>query len=428
LEKESVQLFDYQIDQRILAYADEAEKSIEAALAKLIEVSEYNHAKVLSAFQAERVNDYHFNGTTGYGLGDEGRDNLERIVARIFKVEKALVRSQIASGTHAIALCLYGILRPGDEMLSATGTPYDTLEELIGIRGDAGGSLKDLGVSYSQVDLDSNGQPQLEKIASAITPKTRLVAIQRSRGYAWRRSIDINGIKEIIEVVKAVNPNIVVFVDNCYGELVEKQEPTEVGADLVAGSLIKNLGGGIAPIGGYVAGKATFVELAANRLTAPGIGSAVGATLGINRLLYQGLYLSPVVVREAVSGATFAASFFAALGFEVSPNFTEERTDLIQAIKLGTPEGMIAFCQGLQKGSPIDAYVVPEPSGMPGYGDQVIMAGGTFVQGATSELSADGPLREPYVVYLQGGLSYHYVKLGVLLAAQSLLDKGILKL
>ncbi|HZW83790.1 MAG TPA: methionine gamma-lyase family protein [Candidatus Deferrimicrobium sp.] len=423
-----MQLFDYQIDQRILACAAEAEKSIEPALAKLTEVSEYNHAKVLSAFQAERVNDYHFNGTNGYGLGDEGRDNLERVVARIFMAEKALVRSQIVSGTHAIALCLYGVLRPGDEMLSVTGTPYDTLEELIGIRGDAGGSLKDLGVSYRQVDLDSEGKPQLEKIAAAITPMTRLVAIQRSRGYAWRRSIDINGIKGIIDVVKAVNPNIVVFVDNCYGELVEKQEPTEVGADLVAGSLIKNLGGGIAPIGGYVAGKSAYVDLAANRLTAPGIGSAVGATLGINRLLYQGLYLSPVVVREAVSGAIFAASLFAGLGFEVSPNFTEERTDLIQAIKLGTPEGMIAFCQGLQKGSPIDAYVVPEPSGMPGYGDQVIMAGGTFVQGATSELSADGPLREPYAVYLQGGLSYNYVKLGVLLAAQSLLDKGILKL
>ncbi len=423
-----MQSFGFAIDPRLEDKATEAEKSIKPVVARLNEVLIYNHAKVLNAFQAERVNDYHFNGTTGYGLSDQGRNTLDKVFARVFKTERALVRSQIVSGTHAIALCLYGVLRPGDELLCVTGAPYDTLEELIGIRGEAGGSLRELGITYCQVDLDAGGMPQLDKIAAAIKPQTKMVAIQRSRGYAWRNSVDIAQIKAIIEVVKNVNAQIVVFVDNCYGELVEKLEPTEVGADLVAGSLIKNLGGGIAPTGGYVAGLGHLVELAANRLTAPGIGSAVGASLGINRLLYQGLYLAPLVVGEALRGAVFAAALFASLGFAVSPDYAAERTDLIQAVKLGSPEGMVAFCQGLQRGSPIDAYVLPEPSGMPGYGDQVIMAGGTFIQGATSELSADGPIRQPYCVYLQGGLSYQYVRLGVLLAAQSLLDKGILKL
>ncbi|HEX3014912.1 MAG TPA: methionine gamma-lyase family protein, partial [Desulfobacteria bacterium] len=296
-----------------------------------------------------------------------------------------------------------------------------------GIRGDAPGSLRDLGVTYRQVELGVDGQPDIAGIVAAINEKTRVVAIQRSRGYAWRQSLGIKRLQEIIAAVKAVKPDVICFVDNCYGELVEAQEPTEIGADLVAGSLIKNLGGGIAPIGGYVAGRRAYVDLAANRLTAPGIGSAVGATLGINRLLFQGLYLAPVVVREALAGAVFAAAFFSELGFAVSPRFDEQRTDLIQAIRLGSAEGMVAFCQGLQKASPVDSHVVPEPSGMPGYGDQVVMAGGTFVQGATSELSADGPIRDPYAVYLQGGLSVDYVKIGVMLAAQNLLEKGLLQ-
>ncbi|HWJ02689.1 MAG TPA: aminotransferase class V-fold PLP-dependent enzyme, partial [Verrucomicrobiae bacterium] len=297
---------------------------------------------------------------------------------------------------------------------------------LIGIRGNAGGSLRDLGITYRQVDLDPNGEPRLADIAAAVNPRTKLVAIQRSRGYAWRQGVNIARIAKIIKTVKAINPDIVCFVDNCYGELVEECEPSDVGADLLAGSLIKNLGGGIAPTGGYVVGRSELVELAANRLTAPGIGGDVGATLGMNRHFYQGLYLAPSTVRESLAGAIFSAALFAELGFEVSPSFDEERTDLIQGIKVGSAAGMIAFCQGLQKGSPIDSHVLPEPSGMPGYGDQVIMAGGTFVQGATSELSADGPIREPYAVYMQGGLSYQYVKLGALFAAQNLLDKGFL--
>lgn len=418
---------DYLIDAGILAAAGKLEKKISGAIQQLEEISAYNHIKVLQAFQAERVSEYHFGGTTGYGLGDEGRDTLDRVYARLFKSEKALVRSQIVSGTHAIALCLYGNLRSGDELLGVSGAPYDTLEELIGLRGQTPGSLRELGIAYRQIDLDRSGMPQLDKIAAAVGMKTKVVAIQRSRGYAWRSSLDIARIQEIIKVVKEVNPDTICFVDNCYGELVERLEPTEVGADLVAGSLIKNLGGGIAPAGGYVAGKAELVERAANRLTAPGIGSAVGASLGINRLLFQGLYLAPGMVREALAGAVFAAGLFEELGFEVSPASDEQRTDLIQAIKLGSEAAMVAFCRGMQQGSPVDSHVVPEPSGMPGYGDQVIMAGGTFIEGATSELSADGPIREPYAVYMQGGLSRQYVRIGALLAAQSLFAAGLLR-
>lgn len=419
---------NYIIDEGLLQAARRAEDKIAGPLHRLTEISVSNHQKVLQAFQAERVGECHLGGTTGYGIGDEGRDALDRVFARVFRTEAALVRSQIVSGTHAIALCLYGSLRPGDELLSVSGAPYDTLEELIGIRGEAPGSLRELGINYRQTDLDPSGSPNLEGIVAAIGPKTKMIAIQRSRGYAWRKSLSIAQLGEIIKIVKSINPKIMCFVDNCYGELVEKLEPTDVGADLVAGSLIKNLGGGIVPTGGYVAGKMDLVKQAANRLTAPGIGGAVGASLGLNRLLFQGLYLSPGVVQEALAGAVFAAALFEELGFEVSPASDEGRTDLIQAIKLGSPEAMIAFCKGLQKGSPVDSHVTPVPSGMPGYGDQVIMAGGTFIEGATSELSADGPLREPYAVYMQGGLSRQYVKLGILLAAQSLLDSGLFKL
>lgn len=417
---------EQRISPQLLKIAASVEQKIQPVLLRLKDITLGNHLKVLRALQSERVGEYHFSGKTGYGLGDSGRDALEQVFARVFRTEAALVRSQIVSGTHAIALCLFGILRPGDELLSATGTPYDTLEELIGIRGNAAGSLRELGVTYRQVELDDQGRPQLSALAAAISPNTKMVTIQRSRGYAWRNSLDIESIGAIVQTVKNVNPDIICFVDNCYGELVESQEPTEVGVDLLAGSLIKNLGGGIAPLGGYVAGRGDLVDMAANRLTAPGIGSAVGASLDINRLFYQGLYLAPMTVQEALKGAVFAAALFEELGFEVSPNYEAKRTDLIQSIKLGSPEAMIAFCQGLQQGSPIDAHVRPEPSGMPGYGDQVIMAGGTFIQGATSELSADGPLREPYAVYLQGGLSYFYVRIGVLLAAQNLLEKGII--
>ncbi len=412
----------------VLEAARRADERISPILRELAATSAANHLKILRAFQAEKVSEHHFGGTTGYGLGDYGRDSLDRVFARIFNCEAALVRTQIVSGTHAIALCLYGVLRPGDELLAASGAPYDTLEELIGIRGETPGSLRELGIWYRQVDLAPDGKPDYAAIAAVIGPKTRMVSIQRSRGYAWRPSLDIFTIAAIINLVKKIKPDVVCFVDNCYGELVEKEEPTDVGADLVAGSLIKNLGGGIAPMGGYVAGKADLVRQAAGRLTAPGIGGEVGATLGLNRLLFQGLYLSPMTVREALQGAVFAAALFAELGYEVSPDYAARRTDLIQAIKLNSAAGMIAFCQGLQQGSPIDSNVVPEPSGMPGYGDEVIMAAGTFIQGATSELSADGPLRDPFAVYLQGGLSYHYVRIGVLLAAQRMLEAGLIAL
>ncbi len=418
----------YDISPVILAAARRADEKIEPVLKELAATSTANHLKVLRAFQAEQVSEHHFCGTTGYGLGDYGRDCLDRVFARVFNCEAALVRSQIVSGTHAIALCLYGVLRPGDELVSAIGAPYDTLEELIGIRGEAPGSLRQMGIGYRQVDLTPDGEPDYRAIEAAIGPKTRMVSIQRSRGYAWRPSLDISTLGKIISTVKRIKPEAICFVDNCYGELVEREEPTDVGADLVAGSLIKNLGGGIAPMGGYVAGKAELVRLAAGRLTAPGIGGEVGATLGLNRLLFQGLYLSPVIVREALQGAVFAAALFEELGFEVSPDYAAKRTDLIQAIKLNSAAGMIAFCQGLQQGSAIDSHVAPEPSGMPGYGDEVIMAGGTFIQGATSELSADGPLREPFAVYLQGGLSFHYVRIGVLLAAQKMFEQGFIAL
>jgi len=383
-------------------------------------ISAVNHRKVLDAFRAFQVSDYHLKGTTGYGYGDLGRDTLEKIYARIFKTEAALVRGQIVSGTHAIALCLYGVLRPGDLLVSATGAPYDTLEEIIGIRGNTPGSLKEYGVNYRQVGLTPDNRIDLDTLASVLSAKPRMVIMQRSRGYSWRNSFTVNYLGKVIEFIKGRSPETIVFVDNCYGELVEQFEPTEVGADLVAGSLIKNLGGGLAPAGGYVAGRRELVEMASYRWTAPGIGSAVGASLDFNRLLYQGLFLAPHIVTEALKGAVFAAALMSRLGYPVSPSYDEMRTDLIQAICLGSREKLIAFCQGLQKGCPVDSHVLPEPWDMPGYGEQVIMAGGTFIQGGTLELSADGPMREPYAVYFQGGLSKEYVKLGILSAVQNL--------
>ncbi len=389
--------------------------------------SEVNHAKVLQAFQSEQVMAYHLQGTTGYGLGDTGRDVLDRVFARILGTEAALVRGQFVSGTHAIAAALFGVLRPGDHMLSVNGNPYDTLEEVIGLRGEGQGSLRDFGVEYSAVPLDLEGKIQYPLLKAAVRPNTKLLIVQRSRGYAWGRSLSIVELAELTQFVHQRFPRILVFVDNCYGELVETLEPGDVGVDLMAGSLIKNLGGSLAPTGGYVAGKKGLVQLAAQRLTAPGIGAQVGASLEWQRLFFQGLYFSPLTVSEALKGAIFAAAFWQDLGFEVTPLPEAERTDLIQAVRLGSREKMIAFCQGLQKGSPIDSHVYPEPAGMPGYENEVIMAGGTFIQGATSEFSADGPLREPYILYQQGGISYHYVKLGNLLAAMALWKQGLLE-
>lgn len=411
-----------QLSQQLWDLTEKVEEKIRPVVGKIQQQAFNNHRKVLAAFAQEKVSDYHLKGSTGYGYGDQGREVLERVMARVLGAEAALVRSQIVSGTHAIALALFGVLRPGDELLCVTGNPYDTLEEVIGLKGRAAGSLTDWGVTYRQVELLPGGMPDLEAIGEAISEKTRMVAIQRSRGYSWRPSLDIERLKELIAFIKGVKNDVVVFVDNCYGELVEAQEPTEVGADLIAGSLIKNLGGGLAPTGGYVAGREELVKLAANRWTAPGIGGAVGASLDLNRQLFQGLFLAPHVVGEALQGAVFTSGFFAELGFQVSPQYDELRTDLIQAIKLGSRELLQAFCRGLQQASPVDAHVVPEPWAMPGYQDQVIMAGGTFVQGSTIELSADGPMREPYAVYLQGGLCREHVKLGALLAAENVLS------
>lgn len=406
---------------------DHAEAVVQSRLSVLSEITEYNHSKVLHAFQAEKVTGYHLSGTTGYGLGDTGREVLDRIMARILGTETALVRGQFVSGTHAIATALFGVLRPGDHFLSVSGNPYDTLEEVIGIRETGQGSLKEFGVSFDSIPLSPEGEIQYALLKNAIQPNTKMLIVQRSRGYAWRKSLSIEKISELVQFVRANYPQVIIFVDNCYGELVEKLEPGDIGADLMAGSLIKNLGGTLAPTGGYIAGKKQYVDLAAQRFTAPGIGGEVGATLEWQRLFFQGLFFSPLTVSEAVRGAVFSAAFWQALGFEVSPGVEEARTDLIQAVKLGSRDRMIAFCQGLQKGSPVDSFILPIPAGMPGYEDEVIMAGGTFIQGATSEFSADGPLRDPFIVYQQGGFSYHYVKFGNILAALSLFEKDLLK-
>lgn len=382
-----------------------------------------NHIKVLDAFADNKVSEFHFKGSTGYGYNDEGRDNLERVYAQVLGAEAALVRNQIVSGTHAIVTALFGVLRPGDELLSVSGAPYDTLEEAIGIRGQAKGSMLEWGISYRQVELTVDGNFDLAAIKAAINAKTKVVMIQRSRGYAWRPSFTISDLTKVITYIKELRLDVIVFVDNCYGELVEDKEPIYAGADIIAGSLIKNLGGGLAPTGGYLAGKRAYVDQAANRLTAPGIGAEVGASLDINRLLYQGLFLAPQIVSEALKGAVFTSALFEELGFEVAPRYNEKRGDIVQSINLGSPQLLIAFCRGLQKRSPVDAHVQPEPAPMPGYNEQVIMAGGTFIQGSSIELSADGPLREPFAVYLQGGLSKHYIKIAVISAAMACLKK-----
>ncbi len=403
-----------------------AEETLLRQLPEIQKIATHNHEKVLKAFQAERVSTYHLQGTTGYGLGDSGREVLDRVFARILGTEAALVRGQFVSGTHAIATALFGVLRPGDHVISVSGSPYDTMEEVIGLRGKGQGSLIDFGVSYDAIPLDSHGKVQYELLTKSITDKTRMLMVQRSCGYAWRNSLMISQLKELVTFVRTSYPQMLIFVDNCYGELVEKQEPGDIGVDLMAGSLIKNLGGSLAPTGGYVAGRSDLVKLTAQRLTAPGIGEHMGATLEWQRLFYQGLFFSPLTVSEAIKGAIFSAAFWRALGFKVHPEPEAPRTDLIQAVRLGSRDKMISFCQGLQKGSPVDSHVLPIPSGMPGYEDEVIMAGGTFIQGATSEFTADGPLREPYIVYQQGGISNIYVQMGNILAALNLWQQGFL--
>lgn len=380
------------------------------------EITESNQLKVLQAFQKSKIADFHLNGSTGYGYGDEGRDKLEEVYATLFKAEKALVRAQIVSGTHALALGLLGNLKRGDELISATGRPYDTLLKVIGLHNEKG-SLLEKGVQYQEIPLNKKQEIDSETLCRQITNHTKMVIFQRSKGYEWRPSFNLQQMGETIQEVKKHFPQIICMVDNCYGEFVEEQEPLEVGADLVAGSLIKNPGGGLALSGGYLAGKEELVNQAALRLTAPGIDLAVGASLNFNRPAFQGLFLAPLIVGEALQGAVLAANFFARCGFPVLPRFDQPRTDIIQAICLGSRALMLAFCQGLQKACPLEAYVRPEPARLPGYADEVIMAGGTFIQGSSIELSADGPLRPPYNIYLQGGLSLGHIKAGILLAA-----------
>lgn len=389
-------------------------------------VAEMNQLKVLKALQECHVSEACLLGTTGYGYNDVGRDTLEEVYAKVFRTEDALVRPQITCGTHALALALMSNLRPGDELLSPVGKPYDTLEEVIGIR-DSKGSLKEYGITYSQVDLLADGSFDYDNIKKAINERTKLVTIQRSKGYQTRPTLSVKRIGELIRFIKDIKPDVICMVDNCYGEFVETMEPTEVGADMVVGSLIKNPGGGLAPIGGYIAGKKECVENAAYRLTSPGLGKEVGASLGILSSFYQGLFLAPTVTAGALKGAIFAANLFEQAGFQVVPDSQESRHDIIQAVTFGKPEGVIAFCEGIQKAAPVDSYVTPEPWDMPGYDSKVIMAAGAFVSGSSIELSADGPIKPPYAVYFQGGLTWQHAKYGILSAYQSVKNAGLIE-
>ena len=407
--------------ERVLNLANEAQKSVAEQFARIDSIAEVNTRKVLAAFQKRRVAEGYFSGTTGYGYDDQGREELEKIYAEIFHTESALVRIQFVNGTHAIACALFGALMPGDILVSAVGTPYDTIQGVIGISGDGRGTLKDYGIGYCEVPLKDNA-PDKEGLAKAVRdPHVKAVLIQRSKGYSTRATLSVEEIGELARIIKDNNSNAAVLVDNCYGEFVETIEPTEVGADLIVGSLIKNLGGGLAPTGGYIAGRSDLVEAAAQRLTVPGIGGECGCTLGQNRSLYQGLFMAPHTVAQALKTAIFAAKLMELLGYETEPNSSAIRHDIIQMISLNTPEAVCKFCKGIQSGSPVDSYVTPEPWAMPGYDDQVIMAAGAFIQGASIELSADAPMREPYTVYLQGGLTYESGKTGILLAAEELL-------
>ncbi|WP_394527287.1 aminotransferase class I/II-fold pyridoxal phosphate-dependent enzyme [Lacrimispora sp. JR3] len=415
------------ISQNVLEFGEKIEKELKKRFEEIDGNAEYNQMKVIKAMQDNRVSDIHFAATTGYGYNDLGRDTLEAVYAGVFHTESALVRPNLISGTHALSIALSGNLRPGDELLSPAGKPYDTLEEVIGIR-ESTGSLKEYGICYRQVDLLPNGTFDYESIGKAVNEKTRLVTIQRSKGYDTRPTFSVAQIGELIAFVKNIKPDVICMVDNCYGEFVERIEPSDVGADMIVGSLIKNPGGGLAPIGGYIAGKTECIDRASYRLTAPGLGKEVGASLGLNQSFYQGLFLSPTVVAGALKGAIFAANVYERLGYAVVPNGSESRHDIIQAVTFGKPEGVVAFCQGIQAAAPVDSFVTPEPWDMPGYDAPVIMAAGAFVQGSSIELSADGPIKPPYTVYFQGGLTWYHAKLGILMSLQKLLDAGLVQL
>lgn len=414
--------------EKLQLIVNEVETQIAEVHKRIDERVESNQFKVLKSFQKYRVSDSHFIPTTGYGYDDIGRDTLEQVYADVFGGEAGLVRPQIISGTHAISIALFGVLRPGDELLYMTGKPYDTLEEIVGIRGNGVGSLKEFGISYDSVSLTEAGRIDWEAVAKKIKPTTKMIGIQRSKGYATRPSFTIDEIKQMISFVKEIKPDVVVFVDNCYGEFVEEQEPCHVGADLIAGSLIKNPGGGIVKTGGYIVGKKQWVEACSYRMTSPGIGAEAGASLYSLQEMYQGFFLAPHVVGQALRGAVFTAALLEKLGMNSSPKWDARRTDLIQSVQFDHREKMIAFCQAIQFASPINSYVTPHPSYMPGYEDDVIMAAGTFIQGASIELTADGPIRPPYVAYVQGGLTYAHVKMAVCLAIDHLIEKELITL
>ena len=393
---------------------------------KINQVVEINQKRVLDAFIKNRISDSHFNSTSGYGYDDMGRDALEAVYADVFGGENALVRPQIVSGTHAITTTLFGLLRPGEELIYITGKPYDTLEEVIGKRGNNSGSLRDFQILYNEISLKDNGSVNYSAIKEAISEKTKVIGIQRSKGYDNRPSFTVKEIGEMVRFVKEINPNIIIFVDNCYGEFVEEQEPLHVGADIMAGSLIKNPGGGIVRAGGYIVGRHDLINQCANRLTAPGLGKETGATFNMLQEMYQGFFLAPHIVGEALKGAVLTARFLELAGFSTSPGYLDQRTDLIQSVTFPEAEQMIAFCQAIQQNSPVNSYVTPYPSEMPGYEDKVIMAAGTFIQGASIELSADGPIRAPYTAYVQGGLTYAHIKIAILESVKVLIDKGFI--
>ncbi len=415
------------ISKEVYDFGTEILEGLKTRFEAIDEVAEYNQMKVLNAMQECKVSDVHFAATTGYGYNDLGRDTLEEVYAKVFHTEDAIVRPQLVSGTHALAVALSSQLRPGDELLSPVGKPYDTLEEVIGIR-ESVGSLAEYGVKYRQVDLLEDGSFDWENIRKAINEKTKMVTIQRSKGYQTRPTLSVSKIGELIRFVKEIKPDVICMVDNCYGEFVETIEPTDVGADMCVGSLIKNPGGGLAPIGGYIVGKKECIERAAARLTSPGLGKEVGASLGVISSFYQGFFLAPTVTAGALKGAIFAANVYEKLGFGVVPNGTESRHDIIQAVTFGTPEGVIEFCKGIQAAAPVDSYVVPEPWAMPGYDSDVIMAAGAFVQGSSIELSADAPIKPPYAVYFQGGLTWNHAKFGILMSLQKLVEAKIVTL
>ncbi len=415
------------ISSAVYAYGKKTEEALKERFRAIDENAEYNQLKVLHAMQKCRVSDIHFAGTSGYGYNDLGRDTLEAVYAETFHAEAALVRPQITCGTHALAVALAANLRPGDELLAVSGKPYDTLEEVIGIR-PSNGSLAEYGVTYRQVNLLPDDRFDLEGIRAAMNGHTKMVHIQRSKGYQTRRTLSVSEIGKAIDFVKSLNPDVICMVYNCYGEFVERIEPTDAGADLCVGSLIKNPGGGLAPTGGYIVGKNTYVENCAYRLTSPGLGKEVGATMGLMQSFYQGLFLAPTVTAGALKGAVFAANIYEKLGFDVLPDGQESRHDIIQAITFGTPEGVIEFCKGIQAAAPVDSFVEPKPWAMPGYDSDVIMAAGAFVQGSSIELSADGPIKPPYAVYFQGGLTWDHARFGILMSLQKLTEAGIAKL